>query len=334
VSSVSPLPLYWLVRGVFPFRLKPVLQIKKKIYLWERSSCNDLKQKMAILQGQCPRVLEWGHAPFAVHYTPQRTVYYPDGMKLEIDMMDLTLVESIRVINRHAEHQFSAFGFSSDWNSSRLAAFQQAVARIGTVQPKRTIIFGPSHHSIQKEILSRFSQELIQQGVHHTKQKRKRVTWGDDLRNQAISTQHTYGGWGLMKEEIIPNRFELAQALAKEEEEEAQVLVHRYRQSSGKGKRIPKKVVVILPRREQESNFLEPNNISYDMTEGQKRQRLLFNKEEEKGISVIDQSLPLLIHDDDDAKLVVGENAFRSSSSFEEEINDFDQWLLQNESVL
>jgi hypothetical protein len=182
-------------------------------------------------KGHCPTILSWGSAPFVKHESGNRVTFYSNDMLLEIKLSDdIIALERIRIVSTtypfQVEHQFSQKGgnASSEFSSSRLLSFQQFMSRVerkeGVPPPRKCIIFGASHHSIQTGLVERFKPELIAHGflTNESLRKRKRVTWGDDETQGAINQK--YGGWGLISTFVIPNREELRALMTMQEEKE------------------------------------------------------------------------------------------------------------------
>jgi hypothetical protein len=166
-----------------------------------------------------PRVLCWGNAKLmAVCRSPEREVCYPDGMKLEIVLSpEITLVETIRVLATAgtttaavAEHMFSwsateGAEITSDFHRVRLQAFQECLLRIS---PNKKLV--PS----QRFVIFGVSHQQVQEGVRQRftpvsqgKATKKQVRWGDDV--VSAVEEDSYGGWGLEKVFEIPNRYQL-----------------------------------------------------------------------------------------------------------------------------
>jgi len=319
-------------------------------------------------QGQCPLVLVWGGAPFAVHQTPQRTVYYPDGMQLEIRLEpDFCLVETIRVVNGQAEHEFSAkqpnvaFG---GYHKSRLSAFQQCVSKLSKGNPKRAVIFGPSHHSIQAGILERFQSELTKlqvigqtNGQRLRMMNRKRVTWGDDhpiVIEQPILPSNKYGGWGLNATKIIPNREQLRSLLLhSDDDDEVDDDFEMVSPSRVTKKRICKKnnigwkIKLYLPRNvkketavvasqpidKEEKNDNEQPSKCQKISEEEMADREN-HRREQSFEQTIDPCATVLPPVGEAEKLLLTTNSTSVGSTLEDEIKEFDQWLLLNEFVM
>jgi hypothetical protein len=185
------------------------------------------------VQGKLPEVLAWGGFPFAVHQSAQRTVYYPHGMRLEINLSaDLVLVETLRVVDGQVEHRFQHIKqdnlVESDWNRDRSASFKQCITLLKrSAPPKREVIFGPSYHSIQSGIIKRFGSQLSahqQQEEHeNVRTNKKRVRWGDSLYSKVVdqpSPENKYSGWGLEAVREIPDRFHVITRMIWQKDEE------------------------------------------------------------------------------------------------------------------
>lgn len=163
--------------------------------------------------GTCPELLSVGRAPYVVTWRDEKPTVYTDGLQLKIVMgEELELVETLRVVNNSVvEYQFECDGMTGIWSNVRSQAFSDCVNKAKKTLPQqRSVIFGPSHMVIQSAVVKAFPQAL-QTSVTVESPRHKRISWGDEANkvvDEADGT-HRYGGWGLATYQIIPNRDEL-----------------------------------------------------------------------------------------------------------------------------
>jgi hypothetical protein len=279
--------------------------------------------------GMVPTVLCWGNAsPMAVHRSHQREVLYPDGLVLAIKLSEeITLVETIRVTaGNKAEHMFHLStdpACKSDFHSARVAAFEQIIARISPhkklAPPKRSVIFGTTHVSVQQGIRER---HFVQS------KKKKQVQWGDKASEPA---ETPYGGWGLIKIREIPNRYEQG-SCSDEEEMEDDDFELLFDEEGGEEE------VQDAEEEEEEPVMMEaPEQELVDESEEDE-------EEEQHSASPRNKKMRMMPSSslDEDEQLIVEQvvddvvpcsppPVTASVLSLEEEIKAFDMWLLQND---
>jgi hypothetical protein len=304
-----------------------------------------------------PTVLFWGlpSASIAVHRSPQRNVYYPDGMKLEIKLSpEIVLVETIRVVvpvvggHPHAEHMFEFVETCtrSDYHKVRLQAFQQCLARVPGKKispPHRAVIFGVSHQSIQDGIQHRFSIPGDQEQLIV---KKKQVRWGDQIGDENDKEDKVYGGWGLEKVFEIPNRYQLRSMFLMtdvvdegddddfELEDDLEILSPDEDEEDDQDE---DEAAVSIDQPEQELIDESAESDDGDDDEGEheevahnnvKRQRVSHagvDDGEDDGVPASPPPVTL-----DDSQCVPA----TQRTSLEDEIKEFDMWLLQNDLVI
>jgi len=167
--------------------------------------------------GTCPELLDVGHEPLVVTWHHSKPTIYSDGLRLRITVGEsLIFDETLRVVSGAVHYQFAADGVKGEWNVSRTQAFQDCVTKAGKTLPQRkSVIFGPSHASIQEAVQETFSYAFDRTAILDAASVRiknkKRISWGDQVEKvvEQPDEEHKYGGWGLETHMIIPNRFEL-----------------------------------------------------------------------------------------------------------------------------
>jgi hypothetical protein len=259
-------------------------------------------------------------------------VYYPDGMKLEIKLTpDIVLVETIRVVVPavgadgsvpHAEHMFELGTVSaSDYHRVRLHAFQQCLARVPgkkVTPPHRAVIFGVSHQSIQDGIQQRTTCQL---------KKKKQVRWGDHV--QKVDEGKVYGGWGLEKVFEIPNRYQLKSFMVVDQEDDDFELEDDLEILSPDEDIADEEETSTMDAPEQElvdesaeSDDDEEEELKEEVVSGNKRQRKFSEDDDEIPAS----PPPVTLENDMCSQL--------APANLEDEIKQFDMWLLQNDVVI
>jgi hypothetical protein len=275
-------------------------------------------------EGMVPTVLCWGKAsPMAIHRTHQREVLYPDGLVLAIKLSEeITVVETIRVTAENkAEHMFCLSTDSTcktDFHSARLAAFEQIIARISPHKklspPKRSVIFGTTHESVQQGIRER---HLVQS------KKKKQVRWGDRI---AEPTETSYGGWGLSKIQEIPNRYEQGACYDEEEDDDFELLFDEEDERQDQQ---------VSPADEEEVEALMTEAPEQELVdeseedEDQEEHHLELQEPSNKKLRMI--SVEDLVVEQVDVVPSSPPPVTASMLSLEEEIKAFDMWLLQND---
>jgi len=283
-----------------------------------------------------PTVLYWGSSTLmAVHRSPQRDVYYPDGMKLEIKLTpDIVLIETIRVVvpvvgggsAAHAEHMFQLGSTASDYHRVRLQAFQQCLARVAgrkVTPPHRAVIFGVSHQTIQDGIQQRMPTTMM-------KKKKKQVRWGDHVIEED-EEEKIYGGWGLEKVFEIPNRYQLRSVMCDENEQEEddfeleddlEIL------SPDEDEEEEQDETMGVPEQELVDESAESeddeNDIQEEEVEPINNKRIRLGSDDDMPAT----PPPVTLENDSMCAQVV------TPSSLEDEIKQFDMWLLQNDVVI